>query len=381
MSTVIVNDSFYPFSLRQMFDVNNGHSMFLEFYSGTMPTKAEIEAADIYKDDGSGWIDPAKWSIYTTSYSLVRRWRLPSFDSNISPVSLTQIRFGFSDLSNSSYEKTADGQNVYNAGQADWFCFRSVTNNGDTIHYVFTGTLSDLAGNGDMKMVRQALSTNDVVLPDSVVVDLGQLQSDTPTPAPAVVYDYYGMLPNSQLVRYDSIDDLWTDTNGTALGTSTAAQNWNGTHSYFTFNGLVYGAINGVLFEANTVQDLWAGNYIRNLGLSPQFTFQDLFFVKDSQIVALNDDTNEWVTFNTPGDFWSYVNIQDTTANTSSWNEFDDIYAGPEGYYVITSGNQLEIFSSYSLLLTSVDPTRDLGVSSEGYTQGGISILIVERST
>lgn len=175
MSTVIVNDSFYPYSLRKMFDVVNNHAMILEFFSGTMPLKADIEAADIYLDDGSGWIDPAKWATYVAGFPLVRRWRLVNFDSNIAPVSLTQVRFGFSDRPNSDYEEIRDPQNSFNEGTAEWFAFRSITSNSSAIHYVFTGTISDLQGAGDMKIVRTALTVNDFVLPDSVVVDLNAL--------------------------------------------------------------------------------------------------------------------------------------------------------------------------------------------------------------
>lgn len=175
MGQVRVNDDFYPFSLQRMFEQDRGFSMMLEFHSGVMPTKADIEAADIYMDDDSGWIDPAKWATYTSSFPLVRRWWLNDFSKNITPLDATRIRFGFSDRPNNDYQESNDAQNVFNAGDANWFVFRSMPSNSTLIHYLFTGTISLLAGTGDMKIVRQTLTTTDFVIPDSVVVNLGAL--------------------------------------------------------------------------------------------------------------------------------------------------------------------------------------------------------------
>lgn len=175
MGTVKVSDAFYPYALKRMFADDRGFPIVLEFRSGIMPSKAVLEAQDIYLDDGSGWIDPAKWDAYIASFALVRRWKLLDFSKNIVPQTLTRMEYGFSNRPNADYQLSANAENVFNSGQADWFVIRSMSTDNTTMHYAFTGTITDLEGSGDIRMVRTTLTETDIVLPSSVTIDIGNL--------------------------------------------------------------------------------------------------------------------------------------------------------------------------------------------------------------
>lgn len=178
MSTVIASSSLYPFCLYRMFGDDRGFSMILDLYTGVRPDKAIIEAADIYEDSGSGWIDSAKWDAFvqtTQGDTIVRRFVLPDFSKDIIPQTETTIRFGFGSRPSSDYKSNYNANNIVSSGTVGWFAIRGVSSDLSSTHYIFTGDITDLQGTGDMKLLSTAIDASTFVRPSNVTIDLGSL--------------------------------------------------------------------------------------------------------------------------------------------------------------------------------------------------------------
>jgi hypothetical protein len=166
----------YPFSLKRFFEDNLGHPIELDLYEGTEPTKAAFEAADIYMDDGSGWVDPAKLNTFvTTGNTLVRRWVLPDFSKDIIPQSQEEILFNISTRPSTAFLLSNNADNRAAAGNVSWFMLKSRNDAGTTIHYFFTGSVTDTSGSGDLRLLRTNLTESDFIIPNDMLVNLGQL--------------------------------------------------------------------------------------------------------------------------------------------------------------------------------------------------------------
>jgi hypothetical protein len=144
-------------------------------FEGTMPTKIEFEAADIFKEDSSGWIDVPKLETFLSGYLLVRRWKLDDFSKDIVPLDVQRLAFKFQDKNNDNYLESNDAYNVFSAGTVTWYLLRSIDTSNTLCHYMFSGTITDLEGGGDMEISRRTISVVDFVRPGTINVDLGAL--------------------------------------------------------------------------------------------------------------------------------------------------------------------------------------------------------------
>lgn len=176
MSNILATPSILSFALNKAFASNLGHAVYLDLYTGTKPTKTELEDSNIYKDDGTGWIDPEKWDAFISvqGMDIIRRFALDDFSSN-TLIADNIVTFGFGDRDKSSYQKSSHANNVFNAGQITWFAIRSMSADFATHHYTFTGTVSDMDGSGELRLSKSTVSQVDLIFPSNVSIDIGNL--------------------------------------------------------------------------------------------------------------------------------------------------------------------------------------------------------------
>lgn len=174
--TILATSDILNFSLQNRFGQDLGHSMILDIYAGTLPTKSELELSNIYLPDGTGWIDPSKWDAFTSNRSmdLIRRFVLNDFSKNIS-IEDNVVSFKFNQRDRADYTKDAHAQNQFNSGTASWFAIRSMSASLDNQHYAFTGAVSLMGEGGDMQLVKLNLTDQDLIFPSSLSIDVGDL--------------------------------------------------------------------------------------------------------------------------------------------------------------------------------------------------------------
>lgn len=178
MSTILASSSLFPFTLYRMFGEDRGFPVIFDLYEGTRPDKTAIEAADVYQDGSTGWMDAAKWDAYiqtTLSQTVVRRFVLDDFSKNIVPQNETTLRFGFGNRGANEYKVDGNVNNINSSGTLGWFAIRGVSADYATQHYVFTGDISDLDGSGELKFLDINVTESMFIKPSSVTIDLGSL--------------------------------------------------------------------------------------------------------------------------------------------------------------------------------------------------------------
>lgn len=174
--TILASNDLLNFSLQNRFGQDLGHSLLLDIYSGSLPTKAELEGSNIYLDDDTGWIDLAKWDAFlsTRSIETIRRFALPDFSKNI-VIADSVVTFKFSERDRADYNKNAHARTEFNSGVAGWFAIRSTSSSFHLQHYAFTGSVSLMDQGGELQLVKVNLTDEDLIYPSNVSVDLGDL--------------------------------------------------------------------------------------------------------------------------------------------------------------------------------------------------------------
>ena len=174
--TILASSDLLNFSLQNRFSQDLGHSLLLDIYSGSMPTKAELESSNIYLGDDTGWIDLAKWDAFinTRNMTVIRRFALSDFSKNI-VIDDNVITFKFSERDRTDYKKDAHARTEFNSGTAGWFAIRSASSSFDLQHYAFTGSVSLMDQGGELQLVKVDLTDEDLIYPSNVSIDVGDL--------------------------------------------------------------------------------------------------------------------------------------------------------------------------------------------------------------
>lgn len=174
--TILASNDLLNFSLQNRFGQDLGHSLILDIYSGSLPTKAELEGSNIYLDDDTGWIDLAKWDAFISARSMtvIRRFALPDFSKNIA-INDSVVTFKFSERDRKDFNKDAHARTEFNSGTVGWFAIRSTSSSFHLQHYAFTGSVSLMDQGGELQLVKVDLTDQDLIYPSNVSIDVGDL--------------------------------------------------------------------------------------------------------------------------------------------------------------------------------------------------------------
>ena len=174
-------------------------------------------------------------------------------------------------------------------------------------------------------------------------VDYYKANGEMPTNYPAFVY---GITSANTLIKANTVEDLWAGNYLEDLGASTFTGVWTNSNQYFAWGGKVYGfGGNQRLWEADSMEDLWTGTNLVDKGLISNRNAAVAMF-SDQTLIYVISMGEQLHVHSSLEDFLAVANYTNYGTSSAGWDRDKKFIPGPYGNYAIQSASILQKYEN-----------------------------------